>query len=179
MAVRTLTTDRLLLRGWTPDDVEQMLDIYRREEVYRWLGNPPTPLADRDEALARIERWTRPETDAAEGLWAIETPGVSGIEPQPCGAVLLVPLTTADGGRSEVREIGWHLHPAAWGHGIATEGALAMIEQARANGLAEVHAVVYPDNARSLAVCDRLGMTRLGLTSQWYGVELVDHVLAL
>ena len=50
---------------------------------------------------------------------------------------------------------------------------------ARAAGIADVHAVVFPDNAASLAVCDRLGMTRLGLTGEWYGVELVDHVLVL
>jgi hypothetical protein len=30
-----------------------------------------------------------------------------------------------------------------------------------------------------MAVCDRLGMTRLGPTREWYGVEFVDHVLDL
>jgi len=35
-----------------------------------------------------------------------------------------------------------------------------------------VYAVVRPDNAPSLAVCRRIGMTPLGRTSRWYGVEL-------
>ena len=71
------------------------------------------------------------------------------------------------------------LQGTPWGFGVATESARVLIDQARAHGLAEVHAVVYPGNLRSLAVCDRLGMTRLGVTDEWYGVELVDHVLAL
>jgi RimJ/RimL family protein N-acetyltransferase len=93
--------------------------------------------------------------------------------------VLLVDLTRSDGVDTDVLEIGWHMHPAAWGRGIATEAARGVIDLARSDGVTEVHAVVYPDNVRSLAVCDRLGMTRLGPTDEWYGVELVDHVLAL
>lgn len=179
MPVTPLRTERLLLRAWEESDADAVLDIYSREDVYRWLGNPPTPCPDLDAARARIARWTTPEPAAAEGLWAVETPAIAGITPQPCGTVLLVPLTASSGEKSETREIGWHLHPAVWGRGIATESARALIDQAREIGLTEVHAVVYPDNARSLAVCDRLGMTRLGVTSEWYGVELVDHVLAL
>lgn len=179
MPVSPLRTERLLLRAWEDSDAEAVLDIYSREDVYRWLGNPPTPCPDLDAARARITRWNALPTDGLEGLWAVETPGIAGIAPQPCGTALLVPLTTSSGEKSDTREIGWHLHPAAWGFGVATESARALIDQARVNGLAEVHAVVYPDNERSLAVCDRLRMTRLGLTDQWYGVELVDHVLAL
>ena len=33
-------------------------------------------------------------------------------------------------------------------------------------------AVVYPDNAKSIAVCRRLGMTHLGQTDRYYGVTL-------
>ena len=179
MPLTPLRTERLLLRAWEESDAEAVLDIYSREDVYRWLGNPPTPCPDLDAARARIERWSTPPTEPLDGLWAIETPGIEGISPQPCGTALLVPLTTSSGEQTEAREIGWHLHPDAWGFGIATESARVLIDQARANGLAEVHAVVYPDNVRSLAVCDRLGMTRLGVTDEWYGVELVDHVLAL
>ena len=179
MPVPTLTTDRLLLRPWSHDDAEAVLDIYSREDVYRWLGNPPTPCVDLDAARARIDRWNSPPTDALEGIWAVETFGVQGISPQPCGTVLLVPLTASSGGKVEEREIGWHFHPAAWGFGVATEAAHTLLDQARAHGLTEVHAVVYADNVRSLAVCDRLGMTRLGPTTQWYGTELIDHILKL
>lgn len=38
-------------------------------------------------------------------------------------------------------------------------------------GVQSVYAVVYPDNVRSLAVCRRLGMTPLGRTDCFYGME--------
>jgi RimJ/RimL family protein N-acetyltransferase len=127
----------------------------------------PAPCLDLDAARARIERWNTPPAEPLDGLWAIETAGIAGISPQPCGTALLLPLARSDGVDSDALEVGWHLHPAAWGHGIATEAARALIDEAREIGLAEVHAVVYADNVRSLAVCDRLGMRRLGPTSEW------------
>ena len=39
------------------------------------------------------------------------------------GTVLLVPLTRTDGEACDIYEIGWHLHPEAWGQGYATESA--------------------------------------------------------
>jgi len=38
--------------------------------------------------------------------------------------------------------------------------------------LANVVALVDPDNARSQAVCRRLGMTHLGHTDKYYGLAL-------
>jgi RimJ/RimL family protein N-acetyltransferase len=38
----------------------------------------------------------------------------------------------------------------------------------------EVWAVLYPDNERSAAVARRLGMEPQGLTTRWYGVELLS-----
>lgn len=178
MTLETLTTDRLRLRAWTSDDASTVLEIYGRDDVSRFLGSPPKTCVDLDDARARIDRWASLGDDVL-GLWAVETPGIEGIAPQPCGSVLLVRLGRSDEQPSDTVEIGWHFHPSAWGHGIATEGGRAMIERARAAGLREVHAVVFADNAPSLKVCDRLGMTRLGPTDEWYGVELVDHVLAL
>ena len=45
MPVTPLRTERLLLRAWEDSDAGAVLDIYSREDVYRWLGNPPTPCA--------------------------------------------------------------------------------------------------------------------------------------
>jgi RimJ/RimL family protein N-acetyltransferase len=117
--------------------------------------------------------------DDVLGVWAIETPGASDVGLQPCGSVLLLTLPRSDGAESDAVEIGWHLHPSAWGRGIATEGATVLVARARAAGLARLHAVVRPGNVRSLAVCDRLGMTRLGETDEWYGTTFIDHVLDL
>ena len=172
-------TARLSFRPWRADDAAAFLDMYSRPEVYRFLGARPSPVLDLDEARSRIEA-RHARTAGIAGSWAIDLidaaiPSVGG----PIGAVLLVPLTRSDGEPSDVHEIGWHLHPSAWGHGYATEAAQAVIARARMGGLSEVRAVVFPANAASHAVCRRLGMSEVGLTSQWYGVELVEYRLAL
>jgi RimJ/RimL family protein N-acetyltransferase len=84
------------------------------------------------------------------------------------GTVILVRLPDGDG----ELEVGWHLHPDAWGHGYATEAARAVLTRAFRRGVGEVFAVVRPDNAASLSVCRRLGMAGLGRTDRYYDSEL-------
>jgi RimJ/RimL family protein N-acetyltransferase len=80
-----------------------------------------------------------------------------------------IPLTAGElPGETNDVEIGWHLHPDAWGHGYATEAAEAVLDDAFSRGLAKVLAVIDPDNSASRAVCQRLGMTHLGRTTRYY-----------
>ncbi|MGY1857307.1 GNAT family N-acetyltransferase [Modestobacter sp. SYSU DS0290] len=157
-----LCTDRLRLRAWTTDaaDLARLADLYSRDEVTRWLGGPPTvPPAE------LVQRWELVhQLDSRHGCWAIEPRDGGPV----AGTLLLKPLPNGVG---EV-EVGWHLHPDSWGSGYATEAARAVVDRAFDEGLAEVYAVVRPDNTRSLAVCDRLGMTPLGRTRRWYGTEV-------
>jgi RimJ/RimL family protein N-acetyltransferase len=168
------STTRLSFRRWRESDAPLILDMYSRREVYRFLGSAPEPVHDLDEAMSRVEM-RNARTHGLDGIWAI----VRAADDVVVGTVLLVPLTRTDGEAGDVYEIGWHLHPDAWGCGYATEAAGAVIARARAAGLPEVRAVVYADNAASHAVCCRLGMTQLGLTSEWYDAELVEYRLAL
>lgn len=180
MGVPELRTDRLRLRSWTTSDadVAAAYATLSDPDVWPWLGARPEPCPDLDAARRTCERRSQ-FGEGATGFWAVETPAIDGIAPQPCGTVLVVPLPRSDGEPSSTLEIGWHLHPSAWGHGVATEAALHLIEHARASGVPLLHAVVYEGNQRSMAVCDRLGMTRLGPTDEWYGTTFVDHVLEL
>jgi RimJ/RimL family protein N-acetyltransferase len=162
------STERLIARDWTAADAEGAFAIYGREEVARWLGAPPRqPAASVEDMRARLERIIARNAghSGQYGMWALELRGSGTL----IGAVLLLPLPGGDG---EV-EVGWHLNPDHWGRGYATEagrGALGLAFGAA--GLAEVLAVVYPDNARSIAVCERLGMTHLGQTDRYFGVTL-------
>lgn len=168
-------TERLEFRAWTDEDASTVLDIYSRPEVFRFLGAVPQPAHDLDDARARIARWVA-RTEGVAGIWAIERRGAAG---PPIGTVLLAPLPRTDGTTSDAFEIGWHLHPEAWGHGYATEAASALIERSRRAGLRLVRAVVFPENRASRAVCGRLGMTEVGLTHEWYDVDLVEYRLEL
>jgi RimJ/RimL family protein N-acetyltransferase len=160
-------TARLIVREWTdsPADLARIYDTYSRWEVARWLGATPRAMADPAEAVAAVARWRELHAGSGGryGAWAIE-PRAGGTV---AGTVLFKELPNADG---DV-EVGWHLHPDSQGHGYATEAARGAIDRGFAAGLAEVWAVVRYGNDASMAVCRRLGMTPLGPTTRWYGVE--------
>jgi RimJ/RimL family protein N-acetyltransferase len=166
-------TERLDVRPWTADpaDVDRVFDIYSRWEVARWLGAEPRPLADRAQAATVAGRWGEAAArDERYGCWAVQARDTGVV----VGSVLCTPLPNGDG---EV-EVGWHLHPDSWGHGYATEAARGAVEHAFAAGIPEVYAVVRPGNEASMAVCRRLGMSALGLSTRWYGVEVEAFRLA-
>ncbi len=171
-------TARLLLRPWRPDDpsdVQAAYALYGDPLVSRFLGSSPAPLDDPGAARDRLERYVSLD-DGLHGVFAVVPFGGADV---PVGSALLLRLPRSDERESNAHEVGWHLRPDVWGRGFATEAGRAMVQRARAGGLPEAHAVVYPKNRASLAVCDRLGMKRVGTTTAWYGVELVDHVVPL
>jgi RimJ/RimL family protein N-acetyltransferase len=154
-----LETKRLVIRPRRPDEADRLLDILRRTEVVRWLSAPP--MHDRREAVERIERnHAILAADPCFGAWAVveRSTGV------PAGMVLLRPLPDGDGRI----EIGWHLHPDRWGHGLATEAARAVLARGFAEGLGEVWPVTHLDNHRSGRVCRAIGLRLLGVTHRWY-----------
>ena len=57
--------------------------------------------------------------------------------------MLLLTLPNDEAGEVE---IGWHLHPDAWGHGYASEAARAVLAHGFAHGLPEILAVTHLDN---------------------------------
>lgn len=160
-------TPRLIVRAWTDreSDVDRIFDIYSRWEVARWLGAVPRAMAGRDEAVSAVSRWAA-RTDEARGLglWAVEVRATGVV----AGSIALMPMP-GEGGEVEVA---WHFHPDSWGNGYATEAARGALARGFDHGLAELYAVVRPDNGPSLAVCRRLGMTPLGRTDRWYGQQV-------
>ncbi len=173
------STDRLLIRDWTddPTDVARVFDIYSRDEVMRWLGGGSGLLTDPAQAAERVCAWRDRYAPYAGryGIWAIEPRAVG----QAVGSVLLKPLPGQDGATpTDDIEVGWHLHPDSQGHGYATEAARAVIEREFATGTRQVYAVVMAGNEPSVAVARRLGMTHLGVRTDWYGgMELETFVL--
>jgi RimJ/RimL family protein N-acetyltransferase len=166
-----LRTERLDVRLWRDDEAERVFDIYGRDEVAQWLGGTPRPMASLQEAVLAVQRWReRHEADPRQGVYALVPHGTS----VPVGSALLAVLPDAAGVPTGDVEVGWHLHPDAWGHGYATEAARALVHQAFVDGAPRVHAVVRAGNLRSMAVCRRLGMAHHGRTSRYYGLE-VEH----
>ena len=167
-----LRTERLYLRPWDPtdpDDVAAAFDIYKRDEVARWLGANPNPWESLEQAREKLDDW---------GAVAFEQPGFAiwavtlERHSPPIGTALLVHIPDADDELTEDVEVGWHFHPDAWGNGYATEAAQKLLEHAWELEVSEVNALGYAGNDRTFAVMERLGMARQGMTDRWYGVEL-------
>ncbi|MCX6407202.1 MAG: GNAT family N-acetyltransferase [Propionibacteriales bacterium] len=174
-----LRTERLLLRTFVPDDAAALFGWFSLPEVARWSGTGE-PMRDVEEAVARIARMPeRAGPHPAAGIFAV-CPDESA---PPVGMVVLVPIPASagverDDGADDL-EVGWHLHPRAWGRGYATEAASALLERAASAGVPRVVAVTDPDNAPSQAVCRRLGMSDLGLRDDWYDRTLRAFSLSL
>ena len=115
-----------------------------REHVL--MATPPTL----EQAESVIERWLT--FDDPYGYFIIEFRS----DNRPVGWVHAKPCVHIDG----AIELGWRLHPDAWGNGIATSAARLLIAQFRAqNPSVMFTATTLPANERSKGVMERLGMT--------------------
>ncbi|MBO3737634.1 GNAT family N-acetyltransferase [Actinoplanes flavus] len=165
--MRSLISPRLLLREWEEKDIDFLLDMYSRWEVARYLGSAPRALSGHDDAVATLTRW-RARQDDVHTIWAIQDRATGHL----LGTALLVPLLGSGEklAPTDETEIGWHLHPDAWGKGYATEAATAVMAYATRSGVSPVLAVTWPENTASQAVCQRLGMRHLGQTDRYYNM---------
>lgn len=161
----TLVTSRLRLRVPTEADADFALRMYSRSEVVRFIGSGDPDLS-REQAAQRMMRY-RSRFGPATGVWLIE----SRASATPWGFALLKPIPLSEGLEEAhyETEIGWHLHPDAWGSGLASEAGRALLDHARAQGISRLVAVTHPENKASQAVAERIGMTREGLTGRYYG----------
>ena len=68
-----LETTRLVIRPWSHDEADRLLDIQSRLEVVMWLGDgEPVLMKDLDEAHARIDRYHDRSEAPPLGFWAVE-----------------------------------------------------------------------------------------------------------
>ncbi len=164
-------TARLIARPWRSDDVEAAFAMYGDPEVVRYLSTEPIP------SLAQmglqLEAMRVRSSSAARGL------GVYAAEERASGEVvgtlLIKQLPDAEGALTSDIEIGWHLKRSHWGQGLATEGGRGLLDFGfHELGLDRLHAVLRPENLRSLAVAERLGMQRHGQTRRYYQGLLVE-----
>ncbi|WBB78915.1 GNAT family N-acetyltransferase [Micromonospora sp. WMMD882] len=147
-----LDTGRLRLRRFTPADLDHLVELDADPEVMRYLTNGrPTPATVvRDELLPRVLA----EYDRTPGLgrWA----AVSRADGDFLGWFALDPPPGDDPTEAE---LGYRLRRAAWGRGLATEGARALVRYAFDQlGLRRVRAETMAVNVRSRRVLERAGL---------------------
>ncbi|WP_455835456.1 GNAT family N-acetyltransferase [Pseudarthrobacter siccitolerans] len=171
--VKSLETERLILRPWEPEDAGFVLDLYSRWEVQRFIGNHPQVMREHAEAEERIRVWQAMD-HPLHGAWAVQLKEAGHRRnTTPLAGTLLLKSIPASGEELPLQpsgdtEIGWHFHPDHWGHGYATEAATAVLAYALDGGLERVVAVTAPANTASQRVCLRIGMTHRGQTNRYY-----------
>jgi RimJ/RimL family protein N-acetyltransferase len=166
-------TERLMLRRWFASDAPAMEAIWREPEVWRTL-QPDQPFNPR-QWRSMLERHLRHWDVHGFGLWA----AITAEQPQPVGWIGASHPSFVPELADEV-EIGWTLRPALWGRGLATEGATAAVEAAfRTLPVERVISLIHPRNDRSMAVANRLGMSRAGdATPPDLGPHLIVYALS-
>ncbi|UJR84850.1 GNAT family N-acetyltransferase [Sandaracinus amylolyticus] len=180
--MRTIETERLFLRDYTPDDAEAMLVIDGDPEVMHFLGGVQRRTVAEQRAFlekvcAKFDGYVaRGLPYCAMGAFERETGAL-------VGTALFKPLPFMTPGSeervdSEDLEVGWHLARAAWGKGYASEFGRAMRDRAFSTTSTEVvHAVVDPGNVRSERVASRLGMRQIRITDRWYARTLTQFTI--
>jgi RimJ/RimL family protein N-acetyltransferase len=144
-------TERLSLLRWRREHAGGLAEVNASPEVMRFL-NGGTPLT-RVESTMVSDRVLRHWDDYRFGLWAVVEKGGGRMVGF---AGICHPLWFPAWAKGV--EVGWRLHVDAWGLGYATEAGREALVAGFERGLEEIVAFVHPDNHRSAAVAERLGM---------------------
>ncbi len=148
-----LETERLVLRRFTMDDVDNLVELDSDPDVMRYInGGKPTPrdLIEDDHLPAFLEYYERGDR---YGFWAVVEKSTDAFlgwfHFRP-------PLDSSD---NDVAELGYRLHKAAWGNGYATEGSRALIDKGfRELRVNRVVAMAYEENLASRRVLEKSGL---------------------
>ena len=164
-----LETARLLLRSWREADLASYARICADPEVMRYLSGTMT----RDQATQQMERWMRHWEEHGFGVWAAEEKASRAF----IGFIGLLYHEEWPEGEHKT-EVGWRLDHSFWGRGLATEGAIASLQQGFEElRLERVISIIHPKNVASRRVAEKAGLTLCGeprfkgFDVMWYAVE--------
>lgn len=150
-----LATERLVLRRFTADDADLLIELDSDRAVMHYLtgGEPTPPELVRERILPRIlagyEKW-----DGELGLFAAHE--------KDGGAFIGWFCLRPEDQRHEV-ELGYRLRRDAWGHGYATEASRMLLAEAFGKlGVHTVWAETMSANQDSRNILDKLAMKFTG-----------------
>lgn len=146
-------TERLLLRNWDAEDLDEFMHHTNTEPVMRWLGG----VWSREKHEAGFGRIKSYERDYGHTFWLIERKS-DGALLGFCG----LKRVNSDGAPNPGDfEVGWRLREDAWGRGYAKEAAIASLDLAfNRFGAPHVVALTIAANEPSQGLMKRLGMRR-------------------
>lgn len=144
-----LTTERLLLREWRDEDLDDVTAMYLDPEVNRHIGS----VEDRSDCWRSVVAFHA-------GHWALRGFGLWVLRDLSDDAFVGVAGLMQPEGWPGV-ELAWALVRPAWGFGYASEAGSAAIEWGWLHlGLPEILGFIVPGNARSISAARGLGFSR-------------------
>ena len=164
---QTITTERLTLRRFTPDDAQAMYENWANDErVTHFLSWQPHKSPEHTRQL--LEMWCAEYETPATYNWAIEFEG------EVIGSIGVVQLSE----KNENTDLGYCIGAAFWNKGIMTEAAAAVIDYLFAevgfNRIGISHAVKNPASGKVALKC---GLKFDGIKREYYKIwagEFVD-----
>lgn len=147
-----LTTDRLALSRFTPDDLEWFVSLYADEAVTQYLGGA----RNREQAAELLHNRVLRYYDEHPGL------GIWLTRERASGEAVGFHLLNHIQGETIV-QVGYALLPSAWGKGYATEMAAAVLRYGFVDlGLPTIAGMTNLPNVASQRVLLKIGLERKG-----------------
>lgn len=156
-----LETDRLVLRKFQESDLQAFFEIYRDEEVNRFL--PWFPVKTLEEAASFLrERYLETYQQERGYAYAI------------CLKDDNVPIGYVHISMEDGHDFGYGLRKEFWHRGIVTEAGRAVIQRARQDGVPYLTATHDRENPRSGGVMRNLGMRyQYSYEEQWQPKDIL------
>ncbi len=147
-----LETERLILRPFTRDDVDLLVELDSDPDVM-WYINRGRPTSRKEIENIILPRFLEYyELFDGYGTWAT-------IEKSTGQFIGWVSLRPKDGDPPDEPELGYRLRKSAWGRGYATEASRALIDKAFSElGARRVYAETMAVNWPSRRVMERVGL---------------------
>lgn len=156
---KIIATERLVLRTWCQDDLDDFAKMHADPFVMRDLGGPISLI----ESRAKLSRYISMYENFGFSRYCVvdltdKFVGYVGICPRSDDQII-----------GEHNEIGWRLNKDDWGKGYATEaGRACMVEFNCVHPASEIISYTTVENIRSQNVMSRLNMERVPLRDfQW------------
>ena len=165
-----LETKRLWLREMEQSDYSSLCKILQDEEaMYAYEG-----VFSDDEVQSWLDKQIRNYEERGFGLWAVMLNGIDEMIGQ-CG------LTMQEYGNKQILEVGYLFQKTFWGHGYATEAAIACKNYAFTKlNAAEVFSIIRDTNIASQNVAKRSGMTLADtFTKHYRGIDMPHFLFSV
>lgn len=147
-----LRTERLVLRHARLEDAHDLHAVFSDEATMRWWSTLP------HQTLAETEAWLK-------GMIAGNRAGAPDFVIEWQGRAI------GKAGFWKLPDVGYILHPDAWGQGLAHEAVGAALDHVFHEGLTELAtADVDPANQASKRLLERLGFERTGSAERTWNI---------